>query len=587
VLAPVTLAAMMGFVIAPIVRKIRSLGVGQTTAAMTALLVTGLTIAGIAFAIFAQLGAMSEDLPQYEATAKEKIAVLRQATLGRLQDVQGRLGKLAGDATPTPKPATVSAARLERQSRTAPAAPAAAAPDESRSVLSAFVLAVWTSMGTVGVVVLVLVFALLEQDSLRDRLIRLTGGRDVRAATSAFNDAGQRLGRYFMSQFLVNIGVGIVIWALLLALGVPYAMVWAVLAGLLRFVPYVGFPAAAVSACAMAAAMAPGWDLVLYTALVFFAVEVIAAYVVEPLLYGHTTGMSPFSVVVAAVFWGALWGPVGLLLSTPLTLCLVVAGRHVQALAFMDILFGDAPALDLSQRFYQRCLSGDAVEILAGAHAFLKRKTLAAYCDKVVMPAFKMGREDFEQGKISAEQLTVADRAVSRFFSELSRTPRSKRAGTAVLDDGNIGLRLRQARQNIEGRWQGPLNVPPGSILMCVSMADDEAQLMAELLVRVLRSEHFDARHVTVQELSAPPADASVDSIGTVFVVGTRLAHVAGEDERVLNESLAHLPQAHVVLMQLWPETQPAVTDQMMPERVHHTAYSFEEAVALVRQGPR
>lgn len=589
VLEPIMLAVMLAFVMAPIVRQIRRLGLGRATAALATLALVGLMVTAVALMLFAQLGAMSRELPRYEVHAREKISSLRELTVGRLQEMQGRAGRLFGDLAPTQASDTESEPGIDGADTTPrnPAARAGHSSEDSAVLLGQFLGMVWGPLGAVGVVVLVLVFALLEQESLRDRLIRLTGGRDVRAATSALNDAGQRLSRYFISQFSVNISVGLVIWALLSVLGVPHAAVWAVLAGLLRFIPYVGFPAAALCACAMAAVMAPGWELVLSTALVFVGVEVVAAYAVEPLLYGHTTGLSPFSVVVAAIFWGALWGPVGLLLSTPLTLCLVVAGRHVPALAFLEILFGDAPALDLSQRFYQRSLSGDTIEILSDARVFLKRRSLAAYCDKVVMPAFGLGREDFGRGMISPEQQLAAQHVISRVFAELMHAPRSARPRAAVLDGSDLGLRLRQERQKTEGQWQGPLDVPAGSVLLCVSMAGAEARLTAELLVRVLRSERLDARHVTVAELADPPPDARSESVGTVFVVGATADQVVAEEGTVLNECLAHVPQASLVLMLPMLQAGQAPVDQIAAGRIHHTAYSFEEAMALVRQGQR
>lgn len=589
-LAPIALAAMMGFVMAPIVRAIRRLGLGQATSAMTALVLVGLAVTAIAAVIFAQLGAMSRDLPRYEVNVRQKISTLRELTVDRMQEMQGRAGRLLGDLAQGSVPDALPNPGRGRTAETplnVAAIRAGRAPDDSATVLGRLLAMVWGPLGVVSVVALVLVFALLEQDSLRDRLIRLTGGRDVRAATSAFNDAGQRLSRYFISQFSVNCGVGLVIWALLSALGVPHATVWAALAALLRFVPYVGFPAAAVCACAMAAAMIPGWSLVLSTLVVFLGVELVAAYAVEPLLYGHSTGLSPFSVVVAAVFWGGLWGPVGLLLSTPLTLCLVVAGRHVPALTFLEILFGDAPALDLSQRFYQRSLSGDAVEVVADARAFLKRRSLSAYCDKVVMPAFELAREDFERNLISAEQRAAAQHVISQVFAELTQAPRPARPRVAASDGGDLGLWLRQERQKAEGRWQGPLDVPPGSMLMCVSMAGSEPQFTAELLARVLRSERLDARHVTVHELAHPPVDARFEAVGTVFVVGTTADKVVAEDGLMLNKCLARLQQASLVLMLPMRAGRQAPVDQIAADRVHHTSYSFEEAVALVRQGQR
>jgi predicted PurR-regulated permease PerM len=590
VLAPIVLAVTLAFVLAPIVRQIRRLGLGQAAAAMSTLVLVGVTAAGIALAIVAQLSAMTQDLPRYEANVRDKISTLRVLTVDRMRDVQSRAGRLFDEraqSTFTSTPPETGSDRADRPSALRAIAQYGHTPEDDSSALGKFLGAVWGPLGVVGVVVLVLVFALVEQNSLRDRLIRLTGGRDVRAATSAVNDAGQRLSRYFVSQFSVNFGAGLVIWVLLTVLSVPHATVWALLASLLRFVPYVGFPTAALLACAMAAAMAPGWGLVASTAFVFLGVELVAAYAVEPLLYGHTTGLSPFSVVVGAIFWGALWGPVGLLLSTPLTLCLVVAGRHVPELAFLDILLGDAAALDLSQRFYQRCLSGDAVEVLADARVFLKRRSLAAYCDKVVMPAFELAREDIERSLITTAQQAAAHQAISQIFAELTHAPRTRRRRAAALDTDDLGLNLRQERQRAEGRWQGPLNVPPGSVVMCVSMPGGEPHLTAELLVRVLRNEQLDARHVTVQELAHPPADARFDAVGTVFVVGTTDGQVTGPDIDALNECLVRMPLAAVVLMLPMLSATRAPTNPIAADRVHRTAYSFDEAVALVRPAHR
>ncbi|UXH76078.1 AI-2E family transporter [Roseateles amylovorans] len=588
VLEPVTLAATLAFVLAPVVRRFRGLGLGQAPAAMAALTVAGLLMTGLAMVLVAQLGAMSRELPAYESNVREKIVVLRKFTVDQLREAQGRAGRMVGDLAPggsvSPSAEMTADRAVGPQQESNPNATGRPGPtDDSVEVLRQLVATLWGPVGTVGIVVLVLIFALLEQDALRDRLIRLLGGTDVRAATSAVNDAGQRLSRYFVSQFSVNLGVAVVIGALLALLGVPHAAVWAVLAGLLRFIPYVGFPAAAVCACLMAAAMSPGWDLVWSTGLVFLGVELLVAHVIEPQLYGHATGLSPFSVVVSAIFWSALWGPVGLLLSTPLTLCLVVAGRHVPALAFLDILLGDAPALNLAQRFYQRGLSGDSVEILADARSFLRRKSLAVYCDRVVLPAFHMARQDFEQNLITPEQRQAAQSVILQVFGELGHLPRPRpgRASRGAVLDGDLGLRMRQDRVATEGRWQGRLDVPAGSLLMCISMDDAEAHLIAELLVRVLRSEQFDARHITVQELAEPPDGARAESVGSVFVVGARDDRVNSADAQLLNHVLSELPGVHRVSVLPGQRT---LVDQISAELPHRTAYSFEEIIGLLHQ---
>ncbi len=577
VLEPITLAAMLSFLMAPVVRKLRSLGLNQTTAAVGTLALAGLVVSGIAMVLVMQLSALSRELPAYEENVRTKVMRLRMMMLDQLQQAQGRAGRMIGDLAAPADAGGRSADAAEAGDR--PGGAGDTKPDTSASLIRQLLAAVWGPVGVVGIVVLVLIFALLEQDALRDRLIRLVGGHDVRAATAAFNDAGQRLSRYFVSQFLVNVGVGLVIGALLYATHVPHATIWAVLAGLLRFIPYVGFPAAALCAGVMSAAMAPGWDLMISTLLIFLAVEVVVAHVIEPQLYGHATGLSPFSVVVSAIFWSALWGPVGLLLSTPLTLCLVVAGRHVPALSFLDVLLGDAPALDMSQRFYQRSLSGDAVEILADARAYLKRRTLARYCDKVVMPALELARHDFEQNLITPEQRMAAQQVIVQVFATLTHSPMPRRRKAAVLDGADLGMRLRQERLQTEGRWQGALDVPAGSVMLCISMGGRSAHLVAEILVRVLRDSRLDARHVTAEELTGPPDEAKLEAIGTVFVVGAAVQEHDAEEARLLNECLAQLPSAQVVMVM--PPGQ-ATHDPIGSGRVHHTAYSFEEVLGLL-----
>ncbi len=581
VLVPVVLALMLGFALAPVVRRIRRLGLGQTAAALAALSLSGAVVFGVGCAVFSQVGALAGSLPSYEANVRAKAAAVRALTIDRIAEAKDGAGRLIGEAAPAPlREDLLPVAPVAPHAPVA--APAAAATDDAASLVAKALGAVWGPLGMLGVVVLVLIFVLLEQDSLRDRLIRLVGGQDLRGATNAINDAGERLSRYFVSQFAVNLGVAVVVGIALALLGLPQAAVWALLAGLLRFIPYVGFPAAPVCAAAFAAAVDPGWHLAYVALLVFVVVELLVANVVEPQLYGHTTGLSPFSVVVSAVAWGALWGPVGLLLSTPLTLCLVVAGRHVPALAFFDILFGDAPALTLSQRFYQRCLSGDAVEILAEARSYMRRRSLASYCDKIVMPALELARGDVERQLISAEQQRVAQQVVVQVFADLAHESRpARRHRGSVLDGGSLGLTLRDARMQTAGRWQGALNVAPGSVTLCLSTLGAGSQLVAELLARALRADGVDARHVTLGELAEPPEGARADVVGTMILVTAGEPATVEESERV-TEVLNRLDAAHLLLMiHAFDGTMPV--DRLDAGRVHRTVYSFEEALALVK----
>ena len=197
----------------------------------------------------------------------------------------------------------------------------------------------------------------------------------MQRSTAALDDAASRLSRFFLMQTILNAGFGVFIGAGLWLIGVPNAVLWGILAGLMRFVPFVGSIIAAFFPIALAAAVDPGWSMVLATAALFIVAEPLAGQVIEPVLYGHHTGLSPVAIVVSTLFWALLWGPIGLLLATPLTVCLVVLGRHIEALEFIEVLLGDEPALEPEERFYQRLLAGDATEAADQAEKQLKEQS--------------------------------------------------------------------------------------------------------------------------------------------------------------------------------------------------------------------
>jgi hypothetical protein len=352
----------------------------------------------------------------------------------------------------------------------------------------------------------------------------------------------------------------------------------------LRFVPYVGVWLAMLLAGLLAAAVDPGWSLMLLTLGLFAVVEVVVSQMVEPHLYGHTTGLSPLAVVVAAIFWSWLWGAAGLILSTPLTLCLVVAGRHVKALSLLEVLLGDRPALTLPERFYQRMLSGDPQEVIASAREFLKRKSFAKYCDVVMLPAMQLAYIDLAQGAIVPEQRIKARRSIVRVMETLAGESRGRFGwwrSTSVLSDGSLALSLRQQRENVSGRWQGPLAVAPKSIALCVEACTQDDELVTEILVRVLRDLNIDARHFSIEDIRAFESEAhpeaTPDAVSMVFIVGS----APSKEEQQINaraKDMRHrLPGANIVavLMPQLLEAPPTITLGACVDRV---ATSFEEA---------
>ena len=568
ILVPITLAAILSLLIAPLVRVFKRRRFGQVGSVLSAVGLLTLVLAGITVAIVMQLGAMGEKLPDYEQTLRSKMQVMQKATFDRLQAMEGDASKIIGAPPP-----------LRRgETRTVPVEVHEARPN-ALTLVWRLVSSVWTPLGTTAIVLITLIFALLEHESLRDRFIKLAGG-DLRATTHALNDAGDRLSRFFVSQLGVNVGVGTVIGLGLALIGVPQALLWGVLTALLRFVPYVGIFVAAGTVALFTAAVTPGWEMCLAAMAFFIVIELVVAQVVEPLLYGHTTGLSPISVVVAAIFWSWIWGPVGLLLSTPLTLCLVVAGRNVKGLAFLDILLGDTPALSLSQRLYQRALAGDADELIDDAHKYLARNPLARYCDEVLTPALQLASLDFANGSISPVQQQNVRRAMESLLGRLGQEKRGphRRSARTALEDVGLGRELRRQREAVLGRYQGSLEVEPGSVALCVGLGSFRDDLGTEILVRVLRQAKVDARHVSIDDFDHRPEEARLDSVAILFVVSMAPELEWERGEALVGMLRDRLPGVPVVVV--FPAAPPTVAQtEKLQASVDRVTRSFTAAL--------
>jgi predicted PurR-regulated permease PerM len=371
VLIPLALAIMLSLLVAPLIRALRRLRIGRTSSVLIAVAALTVSCVGVAAALGTQILHIAENVPQYESNVQRKLKALEEATVGPIIRLTNETTRLTGSRQPG-ESVPVSARDVERSpSDAAPGVAVVPPPEfESHPLLLVWKLltTVWHPIQFAGIVLLVLIFVLLEYESLRDRFIRIAGATDTRTATLALNDAGDRLSRYFVSQFAVNVAFGLAIWMRLSALHLPQALLCGILAGVMRFVPYVGVAIAALFAAVLALAVDPGWSLALSGLGVFILLDVVVGQLVEPHLYGHATGLSPLSVVVGAIFWSWLWGPAGLILSTPITVCLLVAGRHMKGLGVLEVLLGNPTALTLPQKFQQQAaLSGDPHEIIADA----------------------------------------------------------------------------------------------------------------------------------------------------------------------------------------------------------------------------
>jgi predicted PurR-regulated permease PerM len=586
VLIPLALAIMLSLLLAPFVRALRRIGAGRTSSVLVTVLAFTVLLATFAAALGIQVLRIADGLPQYQANVQRKLVTLDDLSYGRLRVLTNEASRFI--AIPDTTDARPESAGLpERRTPTPPKRPDVHDPLEAPSHalgLMSLLSSVWVPLQTAGIVLLVLVFVLLEYESLRDRFIRLMGATDIRATTLALNDAGERLSRFFVLQFAVNLAFAAAVCVSLSILRLPEAMLLGTLAGVLRFVPYVGVGIAALCSTALAFAVDPGWTLAASTLGVFILLDVITGQFLEPHLYGHATGLSPLSVVVGTIFWSSLWGPVGLVLSTPLTLCLVVAGRHMKSLGTLELLLSDARTLTLPQRLYQRALSGDPHEILADARTFLKRDSLAAYCDRVLIPALHFAHLDTEAGASGqshqARIRSVIVDVISGLSSKPLRLPRQRHRGS-VLENVDPGRSLRQQREKVSGKWQGPLGVTPGSVVICMGLRLPDDDLAAELLVRLLRLQGIDARHFSPADVDGGlPLGAEPNGVSIVYLVSAFPGPERERAEAVSQQIRQLLPLSSVVTVSC-----PGVTVQAEPGESNangdHTANSLVQAIQI------
>lgn len=585
VLEPLALALILSLIIAPLILCLRRIGLGHAVATLVSVILCAVCVVGVSVILAAQLVAVTVELPQYRAAIQTKLETVRQITERPFVRLEQELRAVAPALPPTGSALRAKEGLAPGLDRPIPVeihTPQASMTDTVTRLLSV----VSGPVGEAGLVLILLVFILLEHESLRDRFVRLTGQGEAGRTVKALGDTTEGVSRFFFSQFVVNVIFGVVVGIALWAVGVPHAALFGALSGLLRFVPYLGALVAGAAITLFVAAIDPGWTLALVCLAMFGALEVIVANVVEPKVYGHSSGLSPLAVMVSALFWGAMWGPVGLLLSTPLTLCLVVAGRHVRALEPITILLASTPSVDLAQRFYYRILSGEAEAIIRDAQAFLQTFSFARYCDHVLLPGLALAVDEFESGRIENAQQDNIRKTIAALAETLmlAKSPGQARKRRRIsMLDANVGAHLRQLRQQHFGRWQGSLDVPQRSVVLCAGLPTERDELINELLVLALREADVDARSVVVGDENDKPGPDKSDLLSTVLMAypqeGTLDQWLVTVRELRLN-----LPKVELVTIRLLSNGSDA-TQTVVEGSVDLIMRSFEEAVAFLMPG--
>jgi predicted PurR-regulated permease PerM len=488
VIVPISLAVLLSFLLAPAVRWLRRWHIGRVTAVSLTVLIAFLAMIGFGAVVVQEISSLAQQLPEYRSNLETKIrslpgvvpgtGVLRRATsivqeLDReLKQSETEISTSASDRSAigasTPEPTKPVPVVIER-------------PEfEPLQIVQSIIGPLLQPLAVAGLVVVFVVMILLEREDLRDRLLRLAGRRDLHRTTVAMDDTARRISKYLSRQLVVNACCGLPIGFGLAIIGIPNAALWGIFAALLRFVPYLGIVIAACFPVALAVAVDPGWMLLVWVVLLFVAVELVVANLLEPWVYGASTGVSAVALIAAATFWTWLWGPVGLLLSTPLTVCLVVLGRHVPQLEFLDVMLGNQPVLAPDETFYQRLLANDPEEATEQAEDFLKERSLGEFFDEVTIPALIRAQIDSDDGALSPERRLLIKDGIQAMLEDLSD------------DMAELLPSDHSTRPGIEGT--------PG--IVCVAGRNELDEAAASLLVYLLRSEYS----VTIPE--ALPAEA-------------------------------------------------------------------------------
>ena len=502
IFVPVALAILLSFVLASPVSVLQRLRVPRGIAVVSVVLFAFIIIFALGSLIASQLNRLAGDLPRYQATIQSKIQSVRGVTggsttleraAGMLQDLGKELDKPkvgAPDKAITPPLSNPIGSRPVTPVPVQVLQPDPGALESLRSLIAPLI----SPLATTGIIVIFVIFILIQREDLRNRLIRLAGSHDLQRTTAALDDAGSRLSRLFLNQLLINTGFGFLIGAGLWLIGIPSAVLWGILAAVLRFVPYIGSIIAAAFPLALAVAVDPGWSMLAWTAVLFFVVEPGIGQIIEPMVYGRSTGLSPVAVVVSATFWTALWGPIGLVLATPLTVCLVVLGRHVERLAFLDVMFGDRPALSPPEIFYQRMLAGDPTEATEKAEEFLKERSLSSYYDEVAIKGLQLAQSDLERDVLDQSRLGKVRDTVIEFVNDLSDQTDQEPTGERATADAEAAAAVEAAVEPIHAdlpilqRDQLPIEWQGDNPVLCIAgrtALDEAAGIMFAQLCNV------------------------------------------------------------------------------------------------------
>lgn len=408
VFVPLALALLLSVALLPVTRALQKLGLPRVPAVLIVLVLTLAVLAGALVVLAGQAISLAADMPNYEATLRTKLQALSGDS-----DSLDRLVRMAQRLEHALTPASLDGGAAS----VVTVAPAPVSPLAAVGVVLAAIL---SPVASLAIALLLLTFILVGHEDARDRFLRLAGTHDLHRTTRAMADATQRVGRYLLMQLVVNAIFGTCMATGLWLIGLPNAPLWGLLGFALRFVPYLGGPLSALFPLVIAVLTTDGWTSVLLVLGLFVTVDILCSYVLEPMLYGRSIGISPLALIVSSALWTVVWGPVGLILAPPITACLAIIGRHVPSLSFLEVLFGDATPLPAPVRFYQRLLARDPDGAEAIAEEVQEASDSRAMLEQLVFPTLESLREDRRAGVLAADAAAQIANQVGGLVAELT-----------------------------------------------------------------------------------------------------------------------------------------------------------------------
>jgi predicted PurR-regulated permease PerM len=394
VLIPVALAILLTFTLGPLVIALQKFRLGRVPAVLVVLLLTTLGVAGFGLAVFHEVQSLAAELPEHKSEIIRKIETIQDLAHGSVTD---GLASLVNDVTKALNKTQAAAA----EPGTEPVPVKVEEAPAPLAYISSLAGPLLEPLVATLLVIVLTAFMLIRREDLRNRIIRLWSHGGVTRMTRALDDAARRISRYLLMQAILNGTFGVVLGVTLWLIGVPYAFLWGMLAAVLRYVPYLGIWLAAVFPVVLSLAVFPDWVRPALVLGCYVGLDAIISNVLEPRLYGQSVGVSEVALLIAAAFWTWLWGPIGLVLATPLTACLVVLGRHLPQLEFLNVLLGDEPALPTHIAYYQRLLARDEDEATDLIEEYCRSHPVENICDEVLLPALVLAKHNRERGELT------------------------------------------------------------------------------------------------------------------------------------------------------------------------------------------